>query len=109
MRLNLLRHIYRTKISLILVGTLFSGAVFASCLQMAERSAPCPNQIYRAMQLPGMEKPALRCICVTDFLPLLEDAETPEQRLAQLRLKQRLKAELEHDIEPVLQILRRER
>lgn len=108
MKFTLRHHTYSAKISLLL-GTLFSGAVVASCLQMAERSAPCPNQIYRAMQLPGMEKPALRCICVTDFLPLLEDAETPEQRLAQLRLKQRLKAELAHDIEPVLQILRRER
>lgn len=107
MRLQPLHHSYSAIISLLLC-TIFSGAVFASCLQTAARSTPCPNQIYRAMQLPGMEKPALRCICVTDFLPLLEDAQTPEQSLAQLRLKQRLKTELQHDIEPVLQILRRE-
>jgi len=93
--------------------TLSSNIVLASeatgCIKAASRTSPCPNQIYRAMQLPGMDKPALRCICVTDFSLLLQEPQTPEQRLAQLRLRQQFKTELQHDIEPILQILRRER
>ncbi|OCW94057.1 hypothetical protein A9165_15090, partial [Alishewanella sp. HH-ZS] len=79
----------------------------ASCLQAPGRTRACPHKLYRAMQLPGMTAPALRCICVTDFAPLLTEPETPEQRLAQLRLKQQLSAHLQHDVEPVLQIIRR--
>lgn len=81
----------------------------ANCIKAASRNSPCPHQIYRAMQLPNMEKPALRCICITDFSPLLKSADNPEQRLAQLRLRQQFEAELQHGIEPVLQIIRRER
>lgn len=79
----------------------------AGCLQAPGRTRACPHKLYRAMQLPGMTAPALRCICVTDFAPLLTEPETPEQRLAQLRLKQQLSAHLQHDVEPVLQIIRR--
>lgn len=81
----------------------------AACIKAATRTSACPHQIYRAVQLPNMEKAALRCICVTDFLPLLTEPENAEQRLAQLRLKQQFKAQLQHDVEPLLQIIRRER
>lgn len=81
----------------------------AACIKAATRTSACPHQIYRAVQLPNMEKAALRCICVTDFLPLLIEPENAEQRLAQLRLKQEFKAQLQHDVEPLLQIIRRER
>lgn len=81
----------------------------ATCIKAESRTSPCPHQIYRAVQLPNMERPELRCICVTDFLPLLSEPENAEQRLAQLRLKQKLSAQLQHDIEPLLQIIRRDR
>lgn len=81
----------------------------AACIKAENRTSPCPHQIYRAVQLPNMERPELRCICVTDFLPLLTEPENAEQRLAQLRLKQQFRAQLQHDIEPLLQIIRRER
>ncbi|GHG77992.1 hypothetical protein GCM10010919_34010 [Alishewanella longhuensis] len=81
----------------------------ATCIKAASRTSACPHQIYRAVQLPNMEKPALRCICITDFLPLLSEPENAEQRLAQHRLKQQFKAELQHDVEPLLQVIRRER
>lgn len=84
-----------------------TAATSTSCLQAPGRTRACPHKLYRAMQLPGMTAPALRCICVTDFAPLLTEPETPEQRLAQLRLKQQLSAHLQHDVEPVLQIIRR--
>jgi len=80
-----------------------------ACIQAANRTKACPHQLYRAMQLPGMTQPALRCICVTDFATLLNEPVTPEQRLAQLRLKQQFTQELQYDIEPILDILKRER
>lgn len=79
------------------------------CIKAASRISACPHQLFRAMQLPDMEQSAVRCICVTDFLPLLAEPENAEQRLAQLRLRQQFQAQLQHDVEPILQILRRER
>ncbi|MCB5228229.1 hypothetical protein JAO78_015570 [Alishewanella sp. 16-MA] len=80
-----------------------------SCLQSSLRNTACPHQIYRAVQLPDVNKMAVRCICVTDFSPLLAPATTPEARLAQLRLKQQLQSNLPIEVEAILQVLRRER
>ncbi|GGW54115.1 hypothetical protein [Alishewanella tabrizica] len=80
-----------------------------ACIQAENRTKACPHQLYRAMQLPGMTQPALRCICVTDFASLLKAPTSPEQRLEQLRLKQQFTQQLQHDIEPILEVLKRER
>lgn len=80
-----------------------------ACLQAANRVKACPHKLYRAAQLPDMPKTAILCICVTDFQPLLQPASSGAERLQQHRYRQQLQAELGRDIEPILQILRRER
>lgn len=88
---------------------LISSSAVAACLQAPERTRACPNKLYRAAQFPGMEQAAVICICVSDFMPLLAEAKSPEEKLAQYRLKQRFKEQLKHDVEPVLEIIRRAR
>ncbi|WP_333608563.1 hypothetical protein [Arsukibacterium sp.] len=80
-----------------------------TCLQAANRVKACPHKLYRAVQLPDKPKTEILCICVTDFQPLLQPASSGSQRLEQHRYRQQLQAELGRDLEPILQILRRER
>ena len=79
----------------------------AICLQAPERVKACPHKLYRAVQLAGMSKPALTCICVTDFALLLATPADATERLAQFRRKQQLTEHLQQDVEPILEILRR--
>lgn len=95
---------------LLIISFLFlTNSQAAECLQAPERTRACPHKLYRAVQFPGMAQSEVRCICVADFLPLLTEATTPEQKLSQYRLKQRLTEHLQQDIEPILEIIRRAR
>lgn len=96
-------------IALVLGGLLSLPAIanIATCIQAPERVKACPHKLYRAVQLAGMSKPALTCICVTDFAPLLATPEDATERLAQFRRKQQLTEHLQQDVDPILEILRR--
>lgn len=96
-------------VALLLCGlcSLQVKASTADCLQAPERVKACPHKLYRAVQLAGMSKPALTCICVTDFAPLLATPADATERLAQFRRKQQLTEHLQQDVEPILDILRR--
>lgn len=95
-------------ISSLTISSLAYADSLVDCIQAANRTRPCPHQIFRAMYVPALEQMAARCICVTDFLPLLEEPQDARQRLAQLRLRQQFKAELGYDVEHILKTIRRD-
>lgn len=77
------------------------------CIQSAKRIKACPHILYRAIQLPDMPAPAIRCICVTDFSSLLVPATTEQQVIEQNMEKRRLEAELQQPLQPILDVLRK--
>lgn len=95
------------KLKSFLVG--FSLVSFASianeCLQSPLRTNACPNLIYRVGQLPQMEKPAMLCICKSDFEEYLNPPED-ETLLKLMKInKIRFEQELGYNIETVLKLL----
>lgn len=79
-----------------------------TCLQSPQRTKACPHLLYRLMRLPDQSSASVRCICVTDFQPFLQYPKS-EVHLIRLRMDRRqLEAELNMELEPILQVLRRE-
>lgn len=96
--------------------TTLAGLIFAasattetdSCLQHPNRTLPCPHQLYRLMQLPDQPEATVRCICVTDFQPFLQQPESEVAQIRQRMDRRQLEAQLSMELEPILRILRRE-
>jgi len=91
----------------VVIATLtFSASTLADCIQSPERTLACPHQIYRLGQLENMAKPAMLCICATDFQEFLtvpaDEDEAHKQKLKRLKLEYALGQK----IEPILQVLR---
>lgn len=78
------------------------------CIQAPKRTAACPNLLYRVGQLPGMEKPAMLCICATDFTPLLTTPDDESAQIRQRMTRRQLEAELGIPLEPILRLLSRQ-
>lgn len=100
----------------VLLGTTLSGLIFSAtattntdtCLQQPNRTLPCPHQLYRLMQLPDQPEATVRCICVTDFQPFLQQPESEVAQIRQRMDRRQLEAQLGMELEPILRILRRE-
>ncbi|MCC5824856.1 hypothetical protein [Alkalimonas sp.] len=100
----------------VLLGTALSGLTFSAmattatdtCLQQPNRTLPCPHQLYRLMQLPDQQEAGVRCICVTDFQPFLQQPESEVAQIRQRMDRRQLEAQLGMELEPILRILRRE-
>ena len=82
-----------------------SQAQAAECIQAPSRTQACPHMVYRLGQLPGMEKPAVLCICASDFQKFLHKPKDPtDAQLLQLK-KMQLESELGQPIDPILAVL----
>ncbi|MEE2001733.1 hypothetical protein QWY20_09735 [Alkalimonas sp. MEB108] len=100
----------------VLLGTVLMGLSFSAsastltdtCLQQPNRTLPCPHQLYRLMQLPDQQTAAVRCICVTDFQPFLQQPESEVAQIRQRMDRRQLEAQLGMELEPILRVLRRE-
>ena len=84
----------------------FSSTLSADCIQAPTRTQACPHQIYRLGQLDGMPKPAILCICVTDFQEFLKQPEDKDEALEQSMKRLKLEQELGQKIAPILKVLR---
>ncbi|WP_337840700.1 hypothetical protein [Rheinheimera sp.] len=85
---------------------LSTQSLAAECIQAPNRTEACPNMLYRLGQLPGMEKPAVLCICATDFKKFLTvPADKADAQLLQLK-KMQLESELGQPIDPILAVLK---
>lgn len=94
-----------------LYGLIFSAAATTgteTCLQQPNRTTPCPHQLYRLMHLPDQPTAGVRCICVTDFQPFLQQPGSEVAQIRQRMDRRQLEAQLGMELEPILRILRRE-
>jgi hypothetical protein len=96
---------------LVVVSIMMPGqsvAADSECVQNPRRVKACPHLLYRIMQLPDQTAPALRCICVEDFQPFIQQPSSEVAQVRQRMDRSQLEAELGMELEPILRILRRE-
>ncbi|MAD76812.1 MAG: hypothetical protein CML20_18845 [Rheinheimera sp.] len=79
------------------------------CIQNKNRFKACPHQLYRADTLPSQNELQLLCICVTDFLPLLQQPGSEQQRIEQNMTRRQYQAQYKEDLPVILAILKRQR
>ena len=79
------------------------------CIQNKNRFKACPHQLYRADILPSQNELQLLCICVTDFLPLLKQPDSEQQKIEQNMTRRQYQAEYQEDLAVILAILKRQR
>jgi len=78
----------------------------ADCIEAPQRRQACPHQVYKLGKLAGMEKPAMLCICASDFEPFLQvPADPADAQLQQLK-KMQLEVQIGQKIDPILSILK---
>ena len=100
----------RLAVLLLLLGLIPAKATASpACLAHPQRQQACPNLLYRVAQLPDMTAPALICICVTDFAPLLQQPADDAGRIRQTLLEQQLQARYGQTLPIIMEILTRQR
>ena len=97
-------------IALILTAVMPAQAdVAQQCIQNKNRIKACPHQLYRADKLPSQNELQMLCICVADFLPLLKQPGSEQQRIEQNMTRRQYQAEYQEDLPVILAILKRQR
>ncbi|WP_372626092.1 hypothetical protein [Arsukibacterium sp.] len=97
-------------VPLVIAGVMPAQAdVPQQCIQNKNRFKACPHQLYRADILPSQNELQLICICVTDFLPLLQQPGSEQQRIEQNMTRRQYQAEYKEDLPVILAILKRQR
>lgn len=79
----------------------------ASCIEHPKRVKACPHIIYRSAQLPDMPKPALICICVSDFDDLLKPAASDSEKVQQNMARRQLEVTFGKNLPAIMAILER--
>jgi hypothetical protein len=93
---------------LLLSGLLPAAAADTlQCIQHPQRLKACPHLLYRAAQLPDMAKPAIICICVSDFTPLLTPPLTEQEQVQFNMTRRQYAATYGAKLQSVLDILQR--
>lgn len=85
-----------------------SLAADSECVQNPRRVKACTHLLYRIMQLPDQSSAQVRCICVEDFQPYMQQPSSEVAQIRQRMDRRQLEAELGMELEPILRILRRE-
>lgn len=101
------------KLNTLLIVSLLAMPAVANdkkqCIQSAQRNKACPQLLYRATQLPSMSKPAVLCICVSDFSTLLSTPDSEKARILQQMEKRKLEAQFgAADLQAILTLLNRQ-
>ncbi|MEH8021919.1 MULTISPECIES: hypothetical protein [Rheinheimera] len=98
------------KLAAVLLVCFLSSANAADslvCVQNPKRVKACPHLVYRLAQLPDMPKPAVICICVSDFNELLIIPKTEQEQMRLNMNKRQMQVVYGNKLEPVLNILQR--
>jgi hypothetical protein len=77
------------------------------CIAHPKRVKACPHLLYRVAQLPDMTKPAIICICVSDFRRILTLPATESEQIQFNMTKSQFAATYGAKLQGVLDILQR--
>jgi len=95
-------------VTLLLFGFEVTAADTLECIQQPKRVKACPHLLYRAAQLPDMEKADIICICVTDFYPLLENPQTEAEKVQYNMTRRQYAVTFGAKLQSVLDIIQRQ-